>query len=275
MIPTSEQRRALGAFLRTHRERLTPAEAGISGGSARRRTPGLRREEVAHLGGLSATWYTWLEQGRDVSVSAEALARIAAALRLTPAERAYLFELALKRDPDAPDGLVRDSPPPALLATLRAITAPAYLLDRLWTARGWNGAAERHFAGWLGDSNGESDRNLLRYVFLDPTAPAFIADWQERARRLLAEFRADSARRGDDPDVAALTDSLRRESPLFARLWTDHGVLEREGGRRAFHHPTDGDVVYEQVTLSPDRRSGFKLVLLLPPEAAPHPSPDP
>ena len=91
MIPGTDQRRLLGAFLRTHRERLTPQEAGIHGGSARRRTPGLRREEVAHLCGLSPTWYTWLEQGRDVSVSPTALARIAGALHLTAAERAYLL----------------------------------------------------------------------------------------------------------------------------------------------------------------------------------------
>jgi transcriptional regulator with XRE-family HTH domain len=100
MASTAEQRRLLGAFLRARRERLTPAEAHIHGGPARRRTPGLRREEVAQLCGLSPTWYTWLEQGRDVSVSPPALARIAEALHLTAPERAYLFELARKRDPE-------------------------------------------------------------------------------------------------------------------------------------------------------------------------------
>lgn len=265
MIPTADQRRLLGAFLRTHRERLTPQDAGIHGGSARRRTPGLRREEVAHLCGLSPTWYTWLEQGRDVSVSPAALARIAMAMQLTAAERAYLFELARKRDPNASkaeDGC--EAPPKPLLATLEAITAPAYLLDRNWTACGWNEAAARHFVGWLGGT----ERNLLRYVFLDPTARTFICDWEDRARRLLAEFRADTARRSEDAEVSSLVQDLRNGSPHFARFWDDHSVLGREGGTRSFSHPLSGLLVYEQLTLNPAGRTDYKLVMLLGPVAA-------
>lgn len=262
MIPTPEQRRLLGAFLRTHRERLTPADAGLQGGPARRRTPGLRREEVAHLCGLSPTWYTWIEQGRDVSVSPTALARMAEALRLTTAERAYLFELARRRDPAAGSALA-DAPVPALLAAVESVTAPAYVLDRLWQACAWNGPAARLFTGWLGGP----DRNLLRYVFLDPAAPDFIDDWENRARRLLAEFRADTGRRPDDPDLRDLAEELRRRSPLFARFWDDHSVLEREGGVRTFNHPADGLLRYEQVTLIPAGRSDCKLVMLLGPMA--------
>ncbi|WP_448204232.1 helix-turn-helix transcriptional regulator [Azospirillum sp. sgz302134] len=266
MNSITDHRRLLGAFLRTHRERLTPAEAGVHGGSVRRRTPGLRREEVAQICGLSPTWYTWLEQGRDVSVSPGALARIARGLRLTSAERAYLFELARKRDPDAAGAEAADTPP-ALLSALEAITAPAYLLDRVWNACGWNDGAARLFSGWLDGA----ERNLLRYVFLDPTARRFICDWENRARRLLAEFRADTARRADDDDVTALVRDLRDGSPAFARLWDDHGVLEREGGLRAFHHPLDGPLRYEQVTLCPAGRPEHKLVMLLasPPEDVP------
>ena len=272
--PAVDRRRLLGAFLRRHRERTTPAEAGIQGGSARRRTPGLRREELAQLCGISPTWYTWLEQGRDVSVSPAALARVAEALHLTAAERAYLFEMARKRDPDAPVGGPADRPPTALLAALAAMTAPAYLLDRLWNAVGWNPAAERLFGDWLSKA-GESGRelNLLRYVFLDPTAQAFILDWETRSRRLLAEFRADTARHQDDPAVgpavAALVERLRRESPLFARLWDDHGVLEREGGLRRFDHPLDGPLTLEQLTLRPGGRSAYTLVMLVDPPEPP------
>lgn len=264
MDHASEHRRLLGAFLRSHRERLSPAEAGVHGGSARRRTPGLRREEVAHLCGLSPTWYTWLEQGREVSVSPAAFARIAEGLRLTPAERAYLFELARKRDPRTDGGGAPERPPAPFLAALEAVAAPAYLLDRLWTARAGNAAAERLFAGWLGGP----ERNQLRYVFLDPSARTFIRDWENRARRLLAEFRSDTARRSDDPAVVALVQALRDASPAFARMWDDHGVLEREGGTRSFSHPLDGLLVYEQVTLIPAGRSDYKLVMLLGPKAA-------
>ena len=261
--PSAESRRLLGAFLRRHRERLTPAEAGLQGGSTRRRTPGLRREELAQLCGISPTWYSWLEQGRDVSVSPQALARLAEALRLTTAERSYLFEMTRKRDPDAPPAGSTDRPPTTLLAALEAMTAPAYLLDRLWTAVGWNPAAERLFGGWLGQ--GGTERNLLRYVFLDPTARSFILDWDNRARRLLAEFRAENARHPEDPEVQALVAGLRRESPHFSRMWDDHGVLEREGGLRRFDHPLDGPLTLEQLTLRPGGRSAYTLVMLLEP----------
>lgn len=261
--PSAERRHLLGAFLRRHRERLTPAEAGLQGGSTRRRTPGLRREELAQLCGISPTWYSWLEQGRDVSVSPQALARLANALQLSAAERGYLFEMTRKRDPDAPPAGSTDHPPLTLLTALEAMTAPAYLLDRLWTAVGWNPAAERLFGGWLGQ--GCTERNLLRYVFLDPTARSFILDWENRARRLLAEFRAETARHPEDPAVQALVAGLRRESPLFSRMWDDHGVLEREGGLRRFDHPLDGPLTLEQLTLRPGGRSAYTLVMLLEP----------
>src|SRR5690606_28317601 len=125
-------RQELGAFLRSHRERLTPQALGLEPG-ARRRTPGLRREEIAQLGGVSATWYTWIEQGRDVGVSAAALVRLARAMRLTPIERAYLFELSGKRDPEgAPEH--RPTIPADLVAIVEAIATPSYVLDRGWSA---------------------------------------------------------------------------------------------------------------------------------------------
>jgi transcriptional regulator with XRE-family HTH domain len=258
MAPTAEQRRVLGAFLRTRRERLTPAEVHIRG-TSRRRTPGLRREEVAQLCGMSPTWYTWLEQGRDVSVSPHALARVADALHLTAAERAYLFELTRKRDPETVADAERGGLPDSLVSALDAITAPAYVLDRLWQACGWNAAAGHLFSQWLGGP----ERNLLRYVFLDPTAQALICDWENRARRLAAEFRADTAHRAEDKEVSALVADLCRASPRFLQFWGDHSVLAREGGTRDFNHPQDGVLRYEQITLIPAARSGYKLVMLV------------
>lgn len=181
--------RALGDFIRAHRERLSPQAVGLPPGP-RRRTPGLRREEVAQLCGVSPTWYTWIEQGRPVSASAEALARIAVALQLSRAERAYLFELAAQRDPAEPDPAASDAPA-MLLKTVQLVNAPAYVLDRQFTALAWNAPASDLFVGWL---DGEHDRNLLRYTFLSPQARRLIVDWEIRARRLAAEYRADSIR---------------------------------------------------------------------------------
>jgi transcriptional regulator with XRE-family HTH domain len=268
MTTPREQQRELGEFVRAQRERLAPAAFGLPA-AARRRTPGLRREEVAQLCGLSVTWYTWLEQGRDVSLSPAALVRLAKALRLGRAERAYLFELARKRDPTTGEG-ESESVPPALLACVTAIGSPAYILDRAWTARGWNGKAARLFAGWL---DGDNDRNLLRYIFLSPSARALIRDYDERARRVVAEFRADVSTHLADPAIRDHVADLRRRSDAFARIWDTHGVLGREGGERTFNHPRDGLVRFEQVTFNLASQPDLKLTILIPATSRPHPPP--
>lgn len=254
------QRRELGVFVRACRERLQPADFGLAAGT-RRRTPGLRREEAAMLAGLSTTWVSWIEQGRDVSLSARALARLAGALRLSRAERAYMFELAGKRDP-ARGGSPPEDVPPVLNAAVAAIAVPAYVLDRLWNARAWNVAAARLFAGWL--DRGDTAPNLLRFLFLEPAARIFISDWPVRARRVVAEFRADSSAWRDDPALAALVDGLRQQSADFARLWDAHDVLEREGGLRRFAHPRDGELCYEQVSFQLSGHPDLKLTMLVP-----------
>lgn len=255
-----EQRRELGDFVRAQRGKLTVAAAGLVGAGGRRRTPGLRREEVAQLCGLSTTWYTWIEQGRDVSVSPIALARLADALRLGRAERAYLFELAGKRDPKG-DGDGTDDVPAVVLACVEAIGFPAYVLDRTWTARGWNTQAQRLFVGWLDSSMGE--RNLLRFIFLIPTARSLICSWEERARRAAAEFRAACSSHLDDPSLRALIEDLRCRSPEFARFWDQHGVLGREGGERTFDHPQDGPLRYDQVTFNLAGQPDLRLTVLV------------
>ena len=254
-----QRRRELGDFVRAQRERVAPAAVGLIA-ARRRRTPGLRREEVAELAGLSTTWYTWIEQGRDVSVSPTALARLARALRLDRAQRAYLFELAGKRDPD-PGASDADELPAVVAACVVAITAPAYVLDRSWNARTWNAAAERLFVGWL---DGAGERNLLRFIFLEPGARALISDWEGRARRVVAEFRAHIGAHLDDPALRRLIDELRRDSADFAQLWEQHGVLDREGGERTFEHPQDGFLRFEQVTFELAGHPDVKLTVLVP-----------
>ena len=261
MIESSDasRRSELGEFLRSHRARLTPEMLGLEPG-VRRRTPGLRREELAQLAGVSVTWYTWIEQGRDVSVSPAALARLARILRLTSAERSYLFDLAGRRDPDAPPEAIDDDSSAALRPVVHAITTPAYVLDRAWNALVWNSAATRLFVGWL---DGAAQRNLLRYVFLSPEAPRLIADWQTRAFRLAAEFRADYSRHLAAEDTRQLADGLRAESELFRRAWQAHAVTEREGGERTFNHPSRGFLRFRQTTFLLARRQEVKLVVLV------------
>lgn len=253
-----QQRRAFGDFVRAQREKLTPAAAGLPPGS-RRRTPGLRREELAQLCGVSTTWFTWIEQGRDISVSPPALTRLSAALRLGRAERAYLFDLAGVRDAGQ-DQSVSGNIPAAVLGCVDAMTVPAYVLDRDWNALRWNTAAAHLFVGWL-DAPGE--RNLLRFTFCEPRARVLICDWETRARRLVAEFRAASSAHVDDPGLRTLVDSLRRDSREFTEFWDRHVVLGREGGERTFDHPADGFLRFEQVTFNLAGHPDLRLTMLL------------
>jgi transcriptional regulator with XRE-family HTH domain len=266
--PQAHQRRLLADFIRAHRGRLKPADVGLALGS-RRRTPGLRREEVAQLRGVSATWYTWIEQGRDVSVSPAALGRLAAALRLSRAERRYLFDLAGKRDPEGDTVAPDDQEPAALNAMVQAIALPAYVLDRAWRARAWNVRAAGLFVGWLDDLSEDPERNLLRYNFRSPAARSLRDDCERPARRVVPEIRADNSRHLDDPQTAALVEELRSHSEVFRQLWDEHAVLGREGGERTFNHPRLGFLRYEQMTFEVANRPDFKLVVLShPPKAA-------
>ncbi|MDD5277021.1 MAG: helix-turn-helix transcriptional regulator [Methylovulum sp.] len=252
-----DSRRLLGAFIRAHRENLPPPAKAVG----RRRTPGWRREELAQAAAVSVTWITWLEQGRDVAASVPALARLAEALKLTSAERASLFDLAGKRDPAGPVARQPDLLP-ELLALPALFVGPAYLLDRTWTARAWNAEAAKLFTGWLDETTQE--RNLLQYVFLCSSAKSLIADWPERACRLVAEFRADYSRRPQDAAMQALIDDLLARSPLFNQHWRGQTVLNREGGERRFNHPLQGMQCFLQTTLLVALQPECKLVCLAP-----------
>lgn len=263
-----KRRRELGEFLQAMRGRHAPEEFGFPAGS-RRRAKGLRREEVAQLAGISPTWYTWIEQGREANVSADVLDRLAQALRLTRGERAYIFEMAGRRDPLGHEH-EDDAASELLVGLLEDIAVPAYIMGRTWDMLAWNKAAAALFAGWL-DKPAKSSksanaprRNLMRFVFLEPKARKFITDWEARARRLTAEFRADCRTRLDEPALVQLIGELKKGSAEFSRYWKQHDVLERQGGQRAFNHPKWGSVTYQQVTLRPVDQEHLKLVLLKP-----------
>lgn len=258
--PHDARRQALGAFVRAHRERLDPADFGLAPG-ARRRTPGLRREELASLCGLSTTWITWVEQGRDISLSPSALMRLGRVLGLRGAERAYLFELAGRKDPKS-ESDPATAAPGALLGAVSHMDTPAYVLDRAWTALAWNEAAAELFVGWLDEKS--QDRNLLRFVVLSGAAGDLIENRADRTRRIVAEFRADLSRHLDDPEMTGLVAELLERSPVFAAAWHEQAVLAREGGLRRFRHPVRGALTYEQITLVPANRPDLKLVMLTP-----------
>ena len=260
------RRKELATFLQVIRNRLRPEDFGFPSG-VRRRTAGLRREEMAQIVGISTTWYTWIEQGREVNVSPDALDRLAGNLRLTRSERAYLFGIAGRRDPLGVPGGRSESEgvPPLLIELLADIDIPAYLMGRHWDMLGWNAAASGLFSGWLNVPRpDETLPNLLRFVFLDAQARSLLVDWEVRARRITAEFRADCRNRLDDPALLRLVDELTTASADFAHFWKSHDVLERQGGERRFLHPLRGSLRYRQVTLRPDEHEHLKLVMLRP-----------
>lgn len=258
----SIQRKELGDFLSALRQKCEPAAFGFPPG-LRRRTHGLRREEVAQLAQISPTWYTWIEQGREISVSSDVLDRLATALRMDKTQRAYLFELAGRRDtqPAASNYAIATS---LLQRIVDDYAQPAYILDRYWDVLAWNPAAATLFGDWL---RAGAAPNLLRFVFADPAARELVEDWDTRARRLVAEFRADSRSALDDPELLARIDQLAQASPEFARHWKQHDVLERQGGVRGFNHPSLGRLALQQVTFRLVDHEQLKLVLLLAADA--------
>lgn len=253
----------LGQFIRKHRERLSPQELGLPA-LGRRRTPGLRREELAQRCGVSPTWLAWIEQGRPVSASTDMLGRLAQALRLTAVERQYLFTLAGKLDPaGAVDDTTQRDAAQALVAHLHT---PAYVLDRAWNAVAWNAAAAELFVDWLDAAPGSPDTvmpNLLRYTFLCPVARRLISPWEERAHRLVAEFRNDCGRHAADPAIRALVAELSQADAAFARFWQNYDVVPREGGRRDFVHPSRGPLSFTQTTWHAAAQRDLKLVVLV------------
>jgi len=261
MATTRPASHLLGDFLRARRAGLRPQDLGLPHHS-RRRTPGLRREEVAQLCGISPTWYTWIEQGRTIAVSPATLVALALGLHLTHAERAYLFEIAGRLDPSPPAPASTGAE--ELAGLVRLIRAPAYVLDRYWNAIEWNPAAAGLFRDWLTLKAGRQPPNLLRYVFLHPRARSFLLDWDERAQRLVAEFRADTPRLRDDPQRAALVEELSRASREFALAWRSQRVLARDGGRRSFRAGRAAVQHFEQHILRVVRRPDLRMTVLVP-----------
>jgi transcriptional regulator with XRE-family HTH domain len=250
----------LGAYLRDRRAKLDPSAFGFS--AERRRTPGLRREEVAQRANISPTWYTWLEQGRGGAPSTDVLDRIARALMLTDLEREHLFLLGLGHPPEAryknDEGVT-----PRLQRVLEAIEpCPAIIRTAIWDVVAWNRAAPVMLADY--GSMPPEQRNILRHIFLDPRARTVQPDWDNVARYILGAFRIDAARAGAAAQVEPLVDELCRLSPEFKAMWRDSEV--RHHGERVKHirHPQLGPIEFEYSAFAVDGRPDLTMVVFNP-----------
>ncbi|WP_433180479.1 helix-turn-helix transcriptional regulator [Actinoallomurus sp. CA-150999] len=255
----------LAAFLRFRRERLTPEDVGLPGGG-RRRTPGLRREEVATLAGVSTTWYTWLEQARDVTPSRQVLDALARTLQLSPAEHDYLFTLA--GQPATPAAEKVDVHP-----TMRAFVdsldpQPAYIANETWDVLAYNRAQAALIAEY--DELPPEQRNVIWLMFNSPEIRARIVDWETDARSMVAKFRAAAAEQAGNPRMRALTDDLVKSSPEFRDLWAGHDVRGHDPARKRIDHPAVGLIELDYVKLECVGRPGQILTAHLPadPESA-------
>ena len=250
----------LGTYLRDRRTRLDPAALGFAGG--RRRTPGLRREEVAQRASISPTWYTWLEQGRGGAPSADVLDRIAAGLMLTDPEREHLFMLGLGRPPEVRYKPV-DGVTPRLQRVLDAFTvSPAIIKTATWDVVAWNRAAAALLTDYA--ELPRERRNILRLIFADPDVRARQADWHDVARFVVGAFRADATRAGAGADITALVEELSRTSDEFAALWRDNDVVARGEGVKRLHHAALGLLELEFSAFAVDGRPELGMVVYNP-----------
>lgn len=253
---------SLGGFLRDRRSRLQPGP----GAGGRRRTPGLRREEVATRAGVSVTWYTWLEQGRGGPPSDEVIERLARALELDAAGREMLFLLAQQRPPP-----LQRAPLPAVAPTLQRVldampASPAYVKTPTWDIVAWNAAAIAVLADY--GALAPPERNVLRRLFADPGLRAQLPDWEDNARMAIAVFRIDVARGGGSREAAALAAELQASSADFRRLWAEHEVRTHGGGLKRFERPGVGRFSLEYSAFPVDGADGLSMVVFTPPTPA-------
>lgn len=254
VLESNTQREELARFLKSRREKVLPAEVGITA-SPRRRAPGLLREEVAQLAGISATWYTWMEQARPTNPSLPVLTRLGSALRLDPAERAHLINLARPDLAPASPAQPTQELPASLLSTLRGLSPhPVYVTDLYWNVVAWNEPATRLF-GDFGAVAPEA-RNILDLLFLDAGWRMLFADWEEIAKGALAQYRAQTARLHDDPVCRARIARLMEASDAFAQWWPRQDVRGPATWRKAINHPAFGHMVFDYAALRTDIAGG-------------------
>ena len=250
----------LGVYLKGLRAKLDPALCGLPRG--RRRTTGLRREEVARRANISPAWYTCLEQGRGGAPSADVLHRIAEALMLTDVEREHLFLIGLPRPPEV-HYLKNEGVSPQLQRVLdRLEPSPAFVRTAIWDVVAWNRSATLVLTDY--GARPPKQRNILRSLFLDPRVRAAQEDWQRVARFVVGAFRVNAARAGAAADAAPLVDELCQLSPEFRTLWHDNGVQIFGEGVKRLRHPILGPLALEYSAFAVDGRPDLSMVVFNP-----------
>jgi transcriptional regulator with XRE-family HTH domain len=255
------RRQELSNFLRTRRARISPADIGLPA-TQRRRIPGLRREEVAHLAGVSVTWYTWLEQKRPISVSAGTLDNLARVLRLDPIERIQLFDLAL-RQPVADSTSQRETVSPRFQRMLdHNATMPAFVMGRRWDILAWNQAARAFFFDF--EQVPADERNMVWLCFTSSALRSLMVDWPTRAQDALARFRADYGRHAGESYFVELIERLNSVCPEFAQWWPRHDILPLAEGCSQYRHPLVGRIFAEHMMFSLADNPEVRVVVFLP-----------
>lgn len=251
---------ALGEYLKARRLSLDPTALGFT--LERRRTPGLRREEVALRASISPTWYAWLEQGRGGAPSSDVLDRLVPALKLTEREREHLHLLAFGRSPDI-RSTGSDQITPRLQRVLEGLDPrPAIIRNLRWDVLAWNRAATVMQADF--DNLDPGNRNILRLLFLNPHARSMQADWEATAKFVIGAFRMDAARAGSSEDTQSLILELSEASAAFRELWNDNSIEPLVEGIKEMHHPTFGTLSLEYSAFSVEGRTDLSLCIYNP-----------
>jgi transcriptional regulator with XRE-family HTH domain len=266
VAPPPSRRGELGAFLRSRRARLTPADVGLSDNGSRRRTPGLRREEVAVLARVGVSWYTWLEQGRDINASPQVLDALAGALRLSAAERDTLYALARGELP-LPDGTPIPGDDDDLVALVEALHPnPAYLHGPLTRILAFNGATEIVLGGFA--HLPFEQRTLLYRWFVDLPPERRTSSWEEVGRSIVARFRAEHARHAGEPEYEEQISMLREHSAEFAAWWDGHDIADAQRGAKTIEHPELGILRFYHAQTIPTGAPELRLTVYAPADDA-------
>ncbi len=255
---SEQRRRELADFLRTRREKIKPEQVGIMHLS-RRRTPGLRREEVAEMAGVGTTWYTWLEQARDIQPSSEVLRRLSSALRMNSAETKHLFTLAGKAHGIDPDFSKNDIPSPGLLKFFNGLPQAAFLVGSRWDILALNPAMSQGSS--TSPSGARVGQNYIEYIF---TQRHLLKNWESNCRRLLAEFRASLGDSVDHPWVIEAIEKLRETCPEFEGWWKEHDVHDNSPAIVETHTKHNGFSRFERIVLLASENPRLKFLIFSP-----------
>jgi transcriptional regulator with XRE-family HTH domain len=262
-VTSATQRAQLSEFLKSCRGRLSPQAVGLPMGG-RRRTPGLRREDVAALAGLSATWYTWLEQGRDVRASDRVLESLSRTLRLSTEERDYLFSLAQNRPAPLQPARIEEVPD-SVKRTLDALNMPAEVITPRWDVIYWNDMVRRCFRDYA--RMAPEQRNLVRILMTSPEYQEHPAEFEAMARRITAKLRVDYSQAAGDPSFDALIEEMSEASPMFRELWRSPEIRTRSEGVHLLRHPQLGGITFEHTSYVVEGVPSLRVVIFAPHDA--------